>query len=160
MMGHCLRLSSHPFQTIPKRSHDTAQKGSVERTHQWLANGKFPGLSKKGLRFTQVRPMTYSIGVMTVLGLHIRWSGRLFHFSFTFPFCTSSSPQPFYTSMSISEHDSSNPQPPDVSLCLQTSPHARAKRKITTLMEDIKILKQDKVTKHRCVAFNFSENCV
>ncbi|KAG2128407.1 hypothetical protein BD769DRAFT_1667510 [Suillus cothurnatus] len=51
--------------------------------------------------------------------------------------------------MSISVPDSSNPQPPDVSSCLQTSPHARVKQKIATLMEDIKILKQDKAIKNR-----------
>jgi hypothetical protein len=62
--------------------------------------------------------------------------------------------------MLISAPDSSNPQPPDVSSCLQTSPHARAKRKIATLMEDIKILKQDKPIKNRCVAFNFPENYI
>ncbi|KAG2113245.1 hypothetical protein BD769DRAFT_1673775 [Suillus cothurnatus] len=76
---------------------------------------------------------------------------------FPYPFRTSSSPQPFDTSMSISEHDLSNPQPPDVSLCLQTSPHARAKRKIATLMEDIEILKQDKVTKHRKMTYYVSQ---
>jgi hypothetical protein len=54
--------------------------------------------------------------------------------------------------MSASLHDSGNPQSQDVvSLSLQTSPDARAKRKIATLLEDIEILKQDKATKNRCV---------
>ncbi|KAG2117549.1 hypothetical protein BD769DRAFT_1672589 [Suillus cothurnatus] len=59
--------------------------------------------------------------------------------------------------MSISAPDSSNPQPPDVSSCLQTSPHARAKRKIATLMEDIEILKQDKAIKNRKTIYYVSQ---
>ncbi|KAG1811110.1 uncharacterized protein BJ212DRAFT_1483785 [Suillus subaureus] len=47
--------------------------------------------------------------------------------------------------MSASGHDLGNSQSQDVSLCVQTSPHARVKRKIATLMEDIEILKQDKL---------------
>ncbi|KAG1798969.1 uncharacterized protein HD556DRAFT_1440035 [Suillus plorans] len=60
--------------------------------------------------------------------------------------------------MSASKHDSGNgPQPPDVSLSIQMSPHARAKRKIATLMEDIEILKQDKATKNRKTTYYVSQ---
>lgn len=52
--------------------------------------------------------------------------------------------------MSVSGHDLGDPRSQDVSLSVHTSPHARAKRKIATLMEDIEILKQDKAAKNRC----------
>lgn len=38
-----------------------------------------------------------------------------------------------------------------LSLCVPTSPHARAKRKIVTLMEEVETLKQDKAIKQRFV---------
>jgi hypothetical protein len=53
-----------------------------------------------------------------------------------------------------SREDNLPPPPPPpsvVSLCVSTSPQARAKRKIAALMEEVEILKQDKVTKQRCV---------
>ncbi|KAG1764416.1 hypothetical protein EDD22DRAFT_951670 [Suillus occidentalis] len=60
--------------------------------------------------------------------------------------------------MSASRHDSGNPQSQDVvSLSLQTSPDARAKRKIATLLEDIEILKQDKATKNRKTTYYVSQ---
>jgi hypothetical protein len=51
--------------------------------------------------------------------------------------------------MSASEPNSPRVPVPDVSLSVQTSPHARAKRKIAALMDEIEILKQDKATKQR-----------
>ncbi|KAG2085713.1 uncharacterized protein F5147DRAFT_659422 [Suillus discolor] len=45
----------------------------------------------------------------------------------------------------------------DVSLCVQTSPHARAKRKIATLMDEIEILKQDKAIKQRKTTYYVSQ---
>lgn len=45
--------------------------------------------------------------------------------------------------------------PPDTSLCVQTSPHARAKQKIAALMEEVEILRQNKATKQR-YAHHFS----
>ncbi|KAG1734857.1 hypothetical protein EDD22DRAFT_852434 [Suillus occidentalis] len=60
--------------------------------------------------------------------------------------------------MSASQHDSGNPQSQDVvSLSLQTSPDARAKQKIATLLEDIEILKQDKATKNRKTTYYVSQ---
>ncbi|KAG2739649.1 hypothetical protein P692DRAFT_20757148 [Suillus brevipes Sb2] len=60
--------------------------------------------------------------------------------------------------MSASLHDSGNPQSQDVvSLSLQTSPDARAKRKIATLLEDIEILKQDKANKNRKTTYYVSQ---
>ncbi|KAG0696536.1 hypothetical protein DFH29DRAFT_879307 [Suillus ampliporus] len=49
------------------------------------------------------------------------------------------------------------PPPSDTSLCVQTSPHARAKRKIAALMEEVKILKQDKATKQRKTIYYVSQ---
>jgi hypothetical protein len=54
--------------------------------------------------------------------------------------------------MALSGDDSAGdlPVPPrEVSLCVPTSPHARAKRRITALMEEVEALKQDKAVKHR-----------
>jgi hypothetical protein len=45
--------------------------------------------------------------------------------------------------MSASEPNSPQVPVPDVSLSVQTSPHARANRKIAALMDEIEILKQD-----------------
>ncbi|KAG0707968.1 hypothetical protein DFH29DRAFT_871226 [Suillus ampliporus] len=53
----------------------------------------------------------------------------------------------------LPKHNLSNPQPPDVSLYLQTSPRAMAKQKTAILMENIEILKQDKVTKNRKIIY-------
>ncbi|KAG1811596.1 hypothetical protein EV424DRAFT_1542475 [Suillus variegatus] len=47
--------------------------------------------------------------------------------------------------------------PPDSSLCVPTSPHARAKRRIANLMDEVEILKQDKVTKHRKTMYYISQ---
>ncbi|KAG0698358.1 hypothetical protein DFH29DRAFT_1002870 [Suillus ampliporus] len=49
------------------------------------------------------------------------------------------------------------PPPSDTSLCVQTSPHARAKRKIATLMDEVEILKQDKATKQRKTIYYVSQ---
>jgi hypothetical protein len=54
--------------------------------------------------------------------------------------------------MTLSVDDSaggSSAPPTGVSLCVPTSPHARAKRQIATLMEEVETLKQDKAIKHR-----------
>ncbi|KAG1900176.1 uncharacterized protein F5891DRAFT_980458 [Suillus fuscotomentosus] len=52
-----------------------------------------------------------------------------------------------------------NPSPPVpvVSLCVSTSPQARAKRKIAALMEEVEILKQDKATKQRKTIYYVSQ---
>ncbi|KAG0696984.1 hypothetical protein DFH29DRAFT_1004123 [Suillus ampliporus] len=57
--------------------------------------------------------------------------------------------------MSASGHESGIP--PDISSCLPTSPHARAKRKIAALMDEVEILKQDKVTKQRKTTYYVSQ---
>lgn len=54
--------------------------------------------------------------------------------------------------MSVSESNLPQAPIPDASLSVQTSPHSRAKRKIAALMDEIEILKQDKVIKQRCEA--------
>jgi hypothetical protein len=41
------------------------------------------------------------------------------------------------------------PPPPVISLCVSTSPQARAKRKISALEEEVQRLKQDKAIKQR-----------
>ncbi|KAG1775758.1 hypothetical protein EV702DRAFT_972623 [Suillus placidus] len=45
----------------------------------------------------------------------------------------------------------------EVSLSLPTSPHARAKRRITALMDEVEILKQDKATKQRKTTYYVSQ---
>ncbi|KAG2096308.1 uncharacterized protein F5147DRAFT_778356 [Suillus discolor] len=45
----------------------------------------------------------------------------------------------------------------NTSLCVQMSPHARAKRKIAALMEEVEILKQDKATKQRKTTYYISQ---
>ncbi|KAG1854080.1 hypothetical protein C8R48DRAFT_610164 [Suillus tomentosus] len=45
----------------------------------------------------------------------------------------------------------------DISLSVQTSPHARAKRKIAALMDEIEILKQDKAIKQRKTTYYVSQ---
>ncbi|KAG1797358.1 uncharacterized protein HD556DRAFT_1233471 [Suillus plorans] len=45
----------------------------------------------------------------------------------------------------------------DISLSVQTSPHARAKRKIAALMDEIEILKQDKAIKQRKTIYYVSQ---
>ncbi|KIK41886.1 hypothetical protein CY34DRAFT_12728 [Suillus luteus UH-Slu-Lm8-n1] len=52
---------------------------------------------------------------------------------------------------------SSHLQVCDISLSVQTSPHARAKRKIATLVEEVEILRQDKATKKRIVTYYVSQ---
>ncbi|KAG2747685.1 hypothetical protein P692DRAFT_20737382 [Suillus brevipes Sb2] len=47
--------------------------------------------------------------------------------------------------------------PSDASLCVQTSPHARAKRKIAALMEEVENLRQDKATKRRKTTYYVSQ---
>jgi hypothetical protein len=55
--------------------------------------------------------------------------------------------------LSMSEGSENHPgnhgTPLDISMSLPTSPHARVKRRITTLMDKVEILKQDKATKQR-----------
>jgi len=50
--------------------------------------------------------------------------------------------------------DSGGPpnQDQQISLCIPTSPHARAKRRIAVLEEEVEILKQDRETKQRYVS--------
>ncbi|KAG1901200.1 uncharacterized protein F5891DRAFT_1187896 [Suillus fuscotomentosus] len=57
--------------------------------------------------------------------------------------------------MSASENEPGGP--PDGSLCVPTSPHARAKRRIASLMSEVEILKQDKATKHRKTTYYISQ---
>ncbi|KAG1761463.1 hypothetical protein EDD22DRAFT_954024 [Suillus occidentalis] len=59
----------------------------------------------------------------------------------------------------MSASETNSPQAPitDVSLSVQTSPHARAKRKIAALMDEIKILKQDKAIKQRKTTYYVSQ---
>ncbi|KAG2084491.1 uncharacterized protein F5147DRAFT_782472 [Suillus discolor] len=52
---------------------------------------------------------------------------------------------------------SENAPSSNTSLCVQTSPHARAKRKIAALMEEVEILKQDKATKQRKTTYYVSQ---
>ncbi|KAG2119174.1 uncharacterized protein F5147DRAFT_648224 [Suillus discolor] len=52
---------------------------------------------------------------------------------------------------------SENAPSSNTSLCVQTSPHARAKRKIAALMEEVEILKQDKATKQRKMTYYVSQ---
>ncbi|KAG1848798.1 hypothetical protein C8R48DRAFT_778736 [Suillus tomentosus] len=62
--------------------------------------------------------------------------------------------------MALSGDDSAGdlPVPPrEVSLCVPTSPHARAKRRITALMEEVEALKQDKAVKHRKTTYYVSQ---
>lgn len=47
--------------------------------------------------------------------------------------------------------DLADRQTEEVSLCVPTSPNARAKRRIAALMDEIEILKQDKAMKQRYV---------
>ncbi|KAG1819464.1 hypothetical protein DFJ58DRAFT_673314, partial [Suillus subalutaceus] len=59
--------------------------------------------------------------------------------------------------MSTSETNSQQAPNLDVSLCVQTSPHARAKQKIAALMDEIEILKQDKAIKQRKTTYYVSQ---
>ncbi|KAG2132680.1 hypothetical protein BD769DRAFT_1666128 [Suillus cothurnatus] len=62
--------------------------------------------------------------------------------------------------MTLSVDDSaggSSAPPTGVSLCVPTSPHARAKRQIATLMEEVETLKQDKAIKHRKTTYYISQ---
>lgn len=54
-------------------------------------------------------------------------------------------------------HSAGSPHLYDISLSVQTSPHARAKRKIAALVEEVEILKQDKATKKRIVTYYVSQ---
>ncbi|KAG1898547.1 uncharacterized protein F5891DRAFT_1190619 [Suillus fuscotomentosus] len=73
-----------------------------------------------------------------------------YHIHFTTSF-------PFISGMSVSDNDrhanyqNSPPLPShlDVLLCVSTSPHARAKRRIAALVEEVENLKQDRATKQR-----------
>ncbi|KAG1789841.1 uncharacterized protein HD556DRAFT_1446631 [Suillus plorans] len=49
------------------------------------------------------------------------------------------------------------PPPPAVSLCVSTSPQARAKRKFAALMEEVENLKQDKMIKQRKTTYYVSQ---
>jgi hypothetical protein len=60
--------------------------------------------------------------------------------------------------MSVSRNSSRSP-PPNNSLHVPTSPQARAKRKIATLMEEVELLKQDKATKQRYDDLLGHSNC-
>ncbi|KAG1859109.1 hypothetical protein C8R48DRAFT_605987 [Suillus tomentosus] len=59
--------------------------------------------------------------------------------------------------MPTSDINSGQGPTPDVSLCVQTSPHARAKRKIAALTDEIEILKQDKAIKQRKTTYYVSQ---
>ncbi|KAG1901244.1 uncharacterized protein F5891DRAFT_1187947 [Suillus fuscotomentosus] len=59
--------------------------------------------------------------------------------------------------MSASGHDSGSPPSGMISLCVPTSPQARAKRRIATLMEEVELLKQDKATKQRKTTYYVSQ---
>ncbi|KIK31905.1 hypothetical protein CY34DRAFT_102531, partial [Suillus luteus UH-Slu-Lm8-n1] len=59
--------------------------------------------------------------------------------------------------MSVSESNLPQAPIPDASLSVQTSPHSRAKRKIAALMDEIEILKQDKVIKQRKTTYYVSQ---
>ncbi|KAG1875953.1 hypothetical protein C8R48DRAFT_591541 [Suillus tomentosus] len=58
--------------------------------------------------------------------------------------------------MSASGNDSGSP-PPVNSLRVPTSPQARAKQRIATLMEEVELLKQDKATKQRKTTYYVSQ---
>ncbi|KAG1838949.1 hypothetical protein C8R48DRAFT_679974 [Suillus tomentosus] len=63
--------------------------------------------------------------------------------------------------MALSRDDSAGDlsvPPREVSLCVPTSPHARAKRRITALMEEVEALKQDKAVKHSPIEDLVAEN--
>ncbi|KAG1900224.1 uncharacterized protein F5891DRAFT_1188921 [Suillus fuscotomentosus] len=59
--------------------------------------------------------------------------------------------------MSASGHDSGSPPSGMISLRVPTSPQARAKRRIATLMEEVELLKQDKATKQRKTTYYVSQ---
>ncbi|KAG1900470.1 uncharacterized protein F5891DRAFT_980403 [Suillus fuscotomentosus] len=59
--------------------------------------------------------------------------------------------------MSESVHALGSPQSRHVSMRVPTSPSARAKRQIATLMEEVEVLKQDKATKKRKMTFYVSQ---
>ncbi|KAG2060725.1 hypothetical protein BDR06DRAFT_1002594 [Suillus hirtellus] len=59
--------------------------------------------------------------------------------------------------MSASGHDSGSPPLVMISLHVPTSPQARAKRRIATLMEEVELLKQDKATKQRKTMYYVSQ---
>ncbi|KAG1796909.1 hypothetical protein EV424DRAFT_1352917 [Suillus variegatus] len=59
--------------------------------------------------------------------------------------------------MSESVHALGSPQSRHVSMCVPTSPSARAKRQIASLMEEVEVLKQDKATKKRKTTFYVSQ---
>ncbi|KAG2747624.1 hypothetical protein P692DRAFT_20954353 [Suillus brevipes Sb2] len=58
--------------------------------------------------------------------------------------------------MSASEPNSPQVPVPDVSLSVQTSPHARANRKIAALMDEIEILKQDNAIAYAACQIRFA----
>ncbi|KAG2740047.1 hypothetical protein P692DRAFT_20881304 [Suillus brevipes Sb2] len=63
--------------------------------------------------------------------------------------------------MSSENHSASAPPPASfessLSSCVQTSPHARAKRRITALLEEVETLKQDKTVKQRRTTYYVSQ---
>ncbi|KAG2096320.1 uncharacterized protein F5147DRAFT_656634 [Suillus discolor] len=59
--------------------------------------------------------------------------------------------------MTESGNSSGSPRAQESSLCIPTSPHARAKRRIAVLEEEVEILKQDKVTKQRKTTYYISQ---
>ncbi|KAG1895065.1 uncharacterized protein F5891DRAFT_1194569 [Suillus fuscotomentosus] len=60
--------------------------------------------------------------------------------------------------MSTPENDQEGgPPAPHISLSVNTSPQARAKRRIAALMEEVEILKQDKATKQRKTTYYVSQ---
>ncbi|KAG1848138.1 hypothetical protein C8R48DRAFT_615005 [Suillus tomentosus] len=59
--------------------------------------------------------------------------------------------------MTESGNSSGSPRAQESSLCIPTSPHARAKRRIAVLEEEVEILKQDKVTKQRKTTYYVSQ---
>ncbi|KAG1896320.1 uncharacterized protein F5891DRAFT_958819 [Suillus fuscotomentosus] len=59
--------------------------------------------------------------------------------------------------MTESGNSSGSPRAQETSLCIPTSLHARAKRRIAVLEEEVEILKQDKVTKQRKTTYYVSQ---
>ncbi|KAG1897722.1 uncharacterized protein F5891DRAFT_982453 [Suillus fuscotomentosus] len=65
--------------------------------------------------------------------------------------------EPFPLFLELSRKVSGSPQAQESSLCILTSLHARAKRRIAVLEEEVEILKQDKVTKQRKTTYYVSQ---
>lgn len=72
------------------------------------------------------------------------------HILFTPPHILRSSFYLIFKMSTPENNQEGGPPAPHVSLSVNTSPQARAKRRIAALMEEVEILKQDKATKQRC----------